>query len=213
MIEVKQLTERIDGLFAAAKEKAKQREQTALEDLLARQARVREYEKIQAQIVQLTRPRLEALVKRAGDRVKVMPSVSETRRAVSFEFRSTKAYIVLSFSIAPDQNVENVVIDYDLKIVPVLWKFDSHAEFTTPIANPNEAGLINWLDDRIVGFVDLFIQIHEGEIYTSAEQVEDPVAHIKFPKFAAGAILEQSDKTYYFINNQTKDEFEKLSSK
>ena len=39
--------------------------------------------------------------------------------------------------------------------------------------------------------------------------VEDPVAKVKFPKFAAGATLEQGGQTYYFIDESTKAQFGK----
>ena len=66
------------------------------------------------------------------------------------------------------------MVEYDLKIVPVLWKFDSHAEFSTPIAALDADGLTKWLDDRIVGFVELYIQIHEGEFFDKAEYRRGP---------------------------------------
>lgn len=39
--------------------------------------------------------------------------------------------------------------------------------------------------------------------------VEDPAAHVRFPKFAAGATLESNGKTTYFIGEETRREFEK----
>jgi YHS domain-containing protein len=39
--------------------------------------------------------------------------------------------------------------------------------------------------------------------------VEDPVAHVRFPKFAAGATLERGGKTYYFVGEETCRDFEK----
>ena len=133
--------------------------------------------------------------------------MSETRRAARFEFRSAKAHITLSFSVAPDREIKNAVVECDLKIVPILWKFDSHSEFSTPIAHPDLTALSRWLDDRIVGFVELYVQIHEGEILEKAEYVEDPVAKVRFPKFAAGATLEHGGQTYFFIDETTQAEF------
>jgi YHS domain-containing protein len=98
-------------------------------------------------------------------------------------------------------------VEYDLRIIPVLWKFDSHAEFSSPIAAFDAAGLAKWLDDRIVRFVELFILIHEGELVDRADFVEDPISQIKFPKFAAGATLEHGGQTHYFIDETTKAEF------
>jgi YHS domain-containing protein len=209
MSDVSELARRIDGAFSAVKDKAQQQMQVRLGEFQDRQAQLKEYEKAQARIVEIAKPRLEVLAKRAGDRVKVTPSVSQTRRAATFEFKSPKALMVLTFSVAPDQELKQAVVEYELKVVPVLWKFDSHAEFSTSIANLDAEGLTNWLDERILAFVQLFIEIHENEIVDKAEMVEDPVAKISFPKFAAGATLEQGGKTYYFIDEKSKTEFAK----
>jgi hypothetical protein len=204
---VNELVARIDNAFTSVKEKVKQQQQRELQLFQERQQRLRDYEKVQAKIVEGAKPRLDALAKRAGERASVTPSVSESRRSARFEFRSTKASISLTFSVAPDQEIRNAVVECDLRIVPVLWKFDSHAESATPIANPNFDALTKWLDDRIVGFVELYIQIHESELFDKAELVEDPVAKIKFPKFAAGATLQHAGQTYYFIDDQSKATF------
>lgn len=207
MSDVNELVSRIEGAFTAVKDKAKQQQQRELQLFEARRERLKEYEKVQPQIVAVAKPRLEALAKKAGERVAVTPSVSDTRRSARFEFRSDKAYITLSFTAAPDRDIENVVVECDLRIVPVLWKFDSHATFTTPITSPDLSGLAKWLDDRIVAFVELYIQIHEHEILDKAEYVEDPVAKVKFPKFAAGTTLDHAGKTLYFIDDKTKAEY------
>jgi YHS domain-containing protein len=209
MSDVKDLVARIEGAFSSVKEKTKELQQKELKLYQERQKLYQEYEKVQARVVEIAKPRLEALAKRAGDRVAVTPSVSESRRTARFEFRSPKAYITLTFSVAPDREIKNAVVDYDLQIVPVLWKFDSHSEFSAPIAAFDAPALTKWLDDRIVGFAELYVHIHEGELLDKAEYVEDPVAKVKFPKFAAGATLEHGGQTHYFIDGTTKKEFAK----
>ncbi|MBO0697172.1 MAG: hypothetical protein J2P46_02145 [Zavarzinella sp.] len=209
MTEVSELAKRIDAALSGVNEKARQQAQQRLREYQGRQELLKEYEKAQAKIVEIAKPRLEALAKRAGDRVQVTPAASQTRRSATLEFKSAKARINLTFSVAPDQEVKRAVVEYDLKVVPVLWKFDSHSEFSTPVDNVDADGLTVWLDDRILSFVDLFIQIHEGEIFEKAEMVEDPVAKISFPKFAAAATLEQGGKTYFFIDEKNKTEFSK----
>src|SRR5207248_11599911 len=189
------------------REKLKRQQQEQVHAHLDRQRLLKQYEKAQARVVEIARPRLQALAERAGERVKVTPEVSQTRRKATFEFRSNKALITLSFEVSPDLPIKNVVVASDLTVVPVLWKFDSHAEFVTPIDATDEAGLTRWLDDRIVGFVELYIQIHEGEFFDKAEYVEDPVAGVKFPRFAAGATLDHGGTTYFFIDDTTRAEF------
>lgn len=209
MSDVNDLVARIDGAFAALKEKAQTAQRQELKHYQEQQRLFQEYEKARAKVVEIARPRLEALAKKAGDRAAVTPSVSESRRSARFEFRSGTAFITLTFSVAPDREIKNAVVEYDLKIVPVLWKFESHAEFSTPIAALDTKGLSKWLDDRIVGFVELYLQIHQGEIYDKAEYVEDPIAKVKFPKFAAGATLDHGGQTYFFMDETTRAEFAK----
>jgi len=43
--------------------------------------------------------------------------------------------------------------------------------------------------------------------------VEDPVAHVRFPDFAAATTLERGGKTLYFIDNRTREEFEATESR
>jgi YHS domain-containing protein len=207
MSDVKELVARIDGAFTSVKDKIKQEQQQGLKDYQERQKLFKEYEKVQARIIEIARPRLQAFAKRAGERVSVTPLVSEGRRAAKFEFRSLRAYITLTFSVVPDRSLTNAVVERYIQIVPVLWKFDSHAEFSSPIASFDEAGLTRWLDDQIIRFVELYIHIHESEIVEKAEFVEDPVAKVSFPKFAAGATLDHGGQTYFFIDETTKAEF------
>ena len=207
MSDVSELARRIDGALAAVKDKAQHQAQERLQEYQERQGLLKEYEKAQARIIEIVKPRLAALAERAGDKVKVTPSVSQTRRAATFDFKSPKAVLILNFSVAPDRDVKQAVVECDLKVVPVLWKFDAHSEFSTPIANVDAAGLTKWIDDRIMAFVELYIQIHEGELFSKAEMVEDPVAKISFPKFAAGATLDHGGQTHYFIDETNKAEF------
>ena len=165
------------------------------------------YEKAQARVVEVAKPRLEALATRVGERMAVTPSVYQTRRAAKFEFQSPQAYITLTFSVAPDRQLKNVVVEYDLDIVPVLMQYESHAVFTSPIDALDTAGLAKWLDDRIVGFVELFIGLYDHKVYATGEYVTDPVAQVRFPKFAAAATLEHDGQTYFFIDERTKQDF------
>ena len=64
------------------------------------------------------------------------------------------------------------------------------------------------LDERIVAFVRVYLSLYENDYYLKDHMVEDPVAHVRFPKFAAGATSQRDGKTYYFISEATREEFE-----
>jgi YHS domain-containing protein len=71
----------------------------------------------------------------------------------------------------------------------------------------DEAAAGRLVDDRIVDFVRAHLSMGEDEIYTRYHVVEDPVAHVRFPDFAAGATLEWQGKMYYFLGEETHQEF------
>src|SRR5262249_54445234 len=195
MKDINELTSRIDSAISAAREKVRKEQQDLLQDHPTRQKRLEKYEQVQTRVREVARPRLKALAEKFGDRVKVSPSVTQSSGSVKFDFQARVARVDLTFAVAPDLDVRNAVVSYNLNIIPILMKFDSHSEFTSPIDDFDADGLANWLDERIIGFVDTFIRLYENEYYSRSEYVTDPVANVRFPKFAAGATLEHNGQT------------------
>jgi hypothetical protein len=184
-------------------------QQELLREYAERQGRLERYAAVLPRVLEVARPRLEVLARRLGDRAAVTPEVSGNTRSARFAVKSPLARIELTFGAFPDREARSVVAEYDLRIVPVLMRYESHAEFATPIDEPDLGGLGRWLDDRIVGFVETFMKLHESEQYAKDQYVEDPVAGVRFPQFAAGATLEHQGRTYFFVDERTRREFAK----
>lgn len=108
-----------------------------------------------------------------------------------------------------DADVRNVVFHYDLQILPILMKFDSHSEIELPLDSIDNDALAQWIDDRLVSFVGTYLSLHENSYYLKGHMVVDPVAKVQFPKFAAGAIAEFDGKTYHFVSEETCRAFAK----
>ena len=68
--------------------------------------------------------------------------------------------------------------------------------------------LANWLDERIVSFVKSYLAVHQNNYYLKDHLVEDPIAKVRFPKYAAGATLQWNGKTVYFLGDETRRQFE-----
>ena len=78
MAEVDTLLKRIDDEFAALEGRMKRAQQEQLEKHHEKQKRLATFESILAELPAVWRPRLEALVKRFGDKVKVTPKVTSS---------------------------------------------------------------------------------------------------------------------------------------
>jgi YHS domain-containing protein len=183
-----------------------------IEEHKGRQERLDTLEKAFDELREVWKPRLEALVAQFKDAVQVTPTVTPGRRQGTFQFQSALARICLRFSASTDTDVTKVVLSYDLDILPIYMQFEKHAEISFPLDAVDSQAAAKWFDDRIVAFVKVYLSLHENEYYLRDHMVEDPVAKVKFPKFVAGAKLERGGKTYYFIGEETRREFEERGS-
>jgi hypothetical protein len=202
------LIERINSEFSAAEQRWEQVRVKQLEGYQVRQQRLECFERTVETLRELWEPRLEALATKFGKNMDVLPIEERGRRAVSMEFRSKLASIRLRFAASPDADARNLVVAYDVEILPVLMKFDSHRELESPLDAVDKGQLAHWLDDRIVDFVHTYLALHENEYYLKENMVEDPIAKVRFPSFAAAATLEHEGKTLCFIDESTLREFQ-----
>lgn len=208
MSDLNTLVSRVDAEFSALEEKHKKARTEQAQAYLERKKRVAQLSQVFDRLREVWKPRLDVLVKKFGDRVQVTPRLVPSTREATFEFQSKRARIRLKFAARTDQEVTRVVLSYDLEILPVLTRFEAHSEIDFPLEAVDPEAVARWVDDRIVSFVKTYLSLHE-EDHNSEEMVEDPVVGIRFPRSAAGATLERKDKTYYFVSEETRREFEK----
>jgi len=208
MPDVATLLNRIDAEFSTLEDRIKQAQAERLQEYHQRQNRLAAFEKELETLPAVWKPRLEALIQRFGDRVKVTPRLASSSREVNLEFQSELARIRLRFSAATDHEIRKLILNYNLEILPVLMQFASHEQAEWPIEAIDQQAIADWVDDRIVDFVKTYLSLHENEHYLKDDMVEDPVAQVRFPRFAAAATADWSGKTYYFIGDETRREFE-----
>jgi hypothetical protein len=213
MGDLTKLVQRIDDEFSGLDEKIKQAQSKAIEEHEAREERLEAFGQRLESLSDVWKPRLEALVQRVGDRVKVTPHLAATSREVSLDFQSDLARIRLRFSATTDHDVRMLILSYDLEIVPVLMEFDAHRDAAWPLDTLEEDAIGDWIDDRIIEFVQTYLSLHENQYYLKDHMVVDPVAGVRFPKFAAAAMVERDGKKFYFIGDDTRLEFEAARDK
>jgi YHS domain-containing protein len=209
MPDINSLASRIDAEFAAVEQNVKKFQSAQLEQHKQREKRVEQLGKVFDQLREGWRPRLELLVKKFGDRVQATPRIVPSSREVTLDFQSRLARVRLKLSAFTDREVQKVILSYDLEIVPVLMRFKPHDEIEFPLDAIDQEAVNKWFDDRIVEFVQTYFSLGENEIYLKDQMVEDPIAHVRFPKMAAATTLDWGGKKFYFIAEDTRREFEK----
>jgi hypothetical protein len=207
MPDINSLASRIDAEFSEVEKKVKKFQAVQVGEHKERQKRLETLGKVFDELGTIWRPRLELLVEKFGSLVKTTPRIVPSAREVTFNFQSSLARVGLKFSASTDRDVEKVILSYDLEIVPVLMRFNSHAEVEFPLNAVDREAVARWLDDRIVEFVQTYFSLGENEVYLKDRMVEDPIAHVRFPKDAAAAMLEWEGRKFYFIGEETRREF------
>src|SRR5687767_4729898 len=128
MPNVEELLSRIDKEFSAVADRIKANQSQHMDAYHDRQQRLAKFEQTLNHLREVWRPRLEAFANRFGDRVKVTPTEEPARRAAKYEFQTDLAHVQLRLSATTDQEVQQVILNYDLQIMPILMKYESHAE-------------------------------------------------------------------------------------
>jgi YHS domain-containing protein len=207
--DINSLASRIDAEFSAVEAKLKKFQTAQTEQHQQRQKRLEQLGKVFDQMRDTWRPRLELLVKKFEGRIQTTPRIVPSAREVTFDFQSRLAKVRLKFSASTDRDFQKVILSYDLEIIPVLMRFQPHNEVEFPLNAIDKEAVARWIDDRIVDFVQTYFSMGENEIYLKDEMVEDPIAHVRFPKQAAATTLEWQGQKFYFIGEETRREFEK----
>jgi YHS domain-containing protein len=209
MPTISSLASRIDAEFTAVEEKVKKFQVGQQEEYRQRQKRLEQLSKVFDQMREIWRPRLELLVEKFGDRIHATPRIVPSTREVTFDFQSRLARVRLKFSATTDRDVQKVILSYDLEIIPVLMRFKPHDEVEFPLNAIDKEAVATWIDDRLVDFVQAYFSMGENEIYLKDQMVEDPIAHVRFPKVAAATKLAWQGQEIFFIGDETRREFEK----
>jgi hypothetical protein len=172
-----------------------------------RQKRLEQLQKVFDELRDIWKPRLEVLLKKFGDRVQATPRIIPSTREATFDFQSKLAKVRLKLSASTDRDIRKVILSYALEIVPVLVRVKAHDEMEFPLNAIDKEAVARWVDDRIVDFVQAYFSMGETEIYLKDQMVEDPIAHVRFPRAAAATTLEWQGQPLYFISEETHREF------
>lgn len=209
MPTVDQLLDRIESEFTASEKQLNEFRNQEIKDFQGRQERLELFADACHTLRDIWRPRLEALAAKFGDKVKVTPTISPTARVATMAFQSPLAAIELTFTASTDFDVNNLVLDYHLHVLPILMKFNPHAQAEFPLTKIDSEAVGRWIDDRIVDFVKTYLALNQNEYYLKEHMVSDPISRTRFPKYAAAEVLDWQGAKYYFIGSETLNEFKK----
>jgi YHS domain-containing protein len=212
MTDIHVLINRIDQEIAAEVGRQKAGWAEMMLQNREREARLERYEVEAKRIIELVKPRLDAFIERFKPVVKAEPAVRQHTRVVNLTFAATVANASLRFEVFPDRDVSHIHLECIQEIIPALVHYDKQSVIEFPLGEVRADAAVQWLDDRIIAFVKAYIALVRQDAalqeHLKDQFVEDPIARIRFPKYLAASSLEQDGQTYYFVDEETRREFE-----
>lgn|GEM_PF-3314107 len=206
------LSSRLDAVVKEAKGRVKSFQTEAETARLEARERFQRFLTIAERIVVIGREKLE----KARERLEfeVIPTQYQTEqtytRLVTLDVNSELAGVIkLVFRLTHDLDVREILLTYHLDIVPAFFRFNADSRLVMPLEEYDEEVVGKWLDDRIVEFADVYLEMHSTKQHQERVMVSDTVAGISFPKYFAASTLEYEGTTYYFISEETRREFAK----
>jgi YHS domain-containing protein len=213
MTDLATLIQRIDQELAVDVKRKKAAWEEVSRENRERGLRLQRYDPVAKHIIELLKPRLAAFIDRFKDVVKAEPVVREHTRAMNLTFAATIAKVTLVFEVFPDENVNNVRLECTQEILPVWVRYDKQSVHEFPLDGVQDDAVVQWFDERIVTFVKVYLALVRQDAalqeHLKDQLVEDPATKIRFPKYLASSTLERDGRTYYFVDEDTRREFEK----
>lgn len=212
MTTIDALMNRIQRQIAAEAERQKAARAEQARANREREQRLSRYETDARHIQELWKPRLAALVERFQALVMAESTVGQHTRVVTLTFAATVARATVRFEVFPDHEARHVRLGCTQEILPARVRQEPQPPLEIPLGGVQDEAVVAWFDDRVVAFVEAHIALvrQDAVLRERLEDqfVEDPVARVRFPRDLASSTLECDGMTYYFVDEETRREFE-----
>jgi len=155
------------------------------------------------------RPHMEKLAEFfANAEIAPIENGSSHHSVCSFQHTSEyPATVKLDLGIGHDDAIENLLLMYNLEVRPIFFRFDGHHEAAFPLTSVDTEQVSEWVDERIVEFVDTYLKLAQTEQYQKETLVTDPVCKMRIRKRLETAEETYHGKKYHFCTDRCRSKF------
>ena len=159
-------------------------------------------------------PRLEVLARSFANSGSVVPLKGGHGLAVPFSHTDeVPAHARVEVSFAHDPNYDAAWCSFATSIIPILMDYERDGSLDVTIESPDEARLVQFLDQRIERFVASYLSIREPDSFYQKELlVTDPICGMTFRRADAHSVLKQGGSEVFFCTDACRKQFEASSS-
>ncbi len=123
------------------------------------------------------------------------------------------ASIQLRLGLEAGPAVENLILSYDLEILPVFIEFERRDQLVLPLDPSSVEKAVDWFDRKASSFTQTYISMLFNPYYQKESEVSDVVLGMTFPRAFAAGRCEHQGTTYYFFTEDSQKAFEQDPSR
>ncbi len=148
----------------------------------------------------IIRPRMEILTSQFDNATLTDSDEQQNLRCVCVFGRTARypAETRLDIGIGHDGEIENLLLSYNLQILPVFIRFDRHDEMACPLDEVDDNRFAAWVENKIEQFVDTYLSLEHSPQYQRENLVTDPVCGMTINKTVATSQAKHQGKAHYF---------------
>ncbi len=203
MIDLQYLEQKIQQRLESAEEKSRLLQGKLQARMAEMEKRYTTFEQLADEIMtDVIDPRMEKLVS-LFDNAKLLERDDAGRHYSVARFDHSPRFpasVKLTLSIAHDTEIENLLLVYDLGILPIFFKFEAQDQACLPLDEFSQEQVLRWVDEKILLFVDTYLRLEQTEQYQKNNLVTDPVCGMRFRRSIASTEAEYAEHTYYFCS-------------
>lgn len=112
----------------------------------------------------------------------------------------------ICFEFEHDESFEHASLAFHADVRPDLIQYERNDSISIDLESIDEAGIIQWVEEKLLAFTDAYLSIPTSEEYQAFNQVTDPVCNMRVSK-AIALPLEHAGQTYYFCAETCRQKF------
>lgn len=113
----------------------------------------------------------------------------------------------VSFVVEHDVRFEKVAVCYETWMTPVFIKFNERDKLTSPLFDLKVDQVSTWVEERLLEFLDLYLQIDRGGDDLDEDAATDPVCGMRISRSAAAASDSHLGHPYFFCSRECQERF------
>src|SRR5580704_7640321 len=161
MEDLKQLENEIRVKLAFSNDRRQSEQESSARQTEEGEVRRDAYQSAARQLMgSVIRPRIEKVMAFFPNAL-LSPAEADTESQWCCRFQRTAEYPAstkLSFFVSPDAGFENVLVTYDLEILPIYFRFQGHDQLAVPLDGVPAASVTDWIDAKLLEFVDAYVR-------------------------------------------------------